>query len=106
MPQTYTLWLKFQPHRSKENLVYEAPGHNERETDRLSATTVFPYTDPKEGFAIMVSYEAKVSAWRALLNGPVLIKCTCSVDQGILGRCSGFGRRFRSGALFRTASAT
>ena len=50
-----------QPHRSRENLVYEAAGHNERSADhRLSATTIFPYTDPKEGFAILVSYEAKV----------------------------------------------
>lgn len=50
---------KLQPHRSTENLVFEAPSGRESE-QQLSATTIFPYTDPKEGFAILVSYEAKV----------------------------------------------
>ena len=88
MPQTYTLSLRFQPHRNKENLVYEAPGHDERETDRLSATTIFPYTDPKEGFAIMVSYEAKVSRDVSKWTGT---KCVFAKDQGIFGCCSRFG---------------
>lgn len=58
--KTYTLVTKLQPHRSNENLVFEASS-NRGEKERLSATTIFPYTDPKEGFAILVSYEAKVN---------------------------------------------
>ena len=49
-----------QPHRTLENLVFEAPSCREETHDRLAPTTLFPYTDPKQGFAILVTYEAKV----------------------------------------------
>ena len=56
--QTYCLVLKLEPHRRKEGLVFDDPirGYPEQ----LSASTIFPYTDPKEGFAILVGYMAKV----------------------------------------------
>ncbi|KAI9563806.1 hypothetical protein GHT06_011272 [Daphnia sinensis] len=62
LQRTYTLMTKLQPHRTNENLVFEA-STNRGEVERLSATTIFPYTDPKEGFAILVSYEAKIKVY-------------------------------------------
>lgn len=72
--KTYTLMTKLQPHRTNENLVFEAPS-NRGESERLSATTIFPYTDPKEGFAILVSYEAKVKRYIG-----VLLYMSCVID--------------------------
>ncbi|KAK4027074.1 hypothetical protein OUZ56_016093 [Daphnia magna] len=62
LQRTYTLMTKLQPHRTNENLVFEA-STNRGEVERLSASTIFPYTDPKEGFAILVSYEAKIKVY-------------------------------------------
>ena len=89
LEQTYTLVAKQQPHRSNENLVFEASS-NRGEKERLSATTIFPYTDPKEGFAIMVSYEAKViiiNAWcNQILINNIIIDGNVYIDQSIHGR--------------------
>jgi len=65
--QSYTMMTKLQPHLSSENMVFEASTTRNEEFKRMASTTIFPYTDPKEGFAILVSYEAKVLS---------LIKCS------------------------------
>ncbi|EFX75307.1 hypothetical protein DAPPUDRAFT_306848 [Daphnia pulex] len=62
LQKSYILMTKLQPHRTNENLVFEA-SVNRGDKERLSATTIFPYTDPKEGFAILVSYEAKIKVY-------------------------------------------
>lgn len=54
------MMTKLQPHLSSENMIFEASTSRNEEFERMASTTVFPYTDPKEGFAILVSYEAKV----------------------------------------------
>ena len=54
------MMTKLQPHISTNNLVFEASTARYEEFERMASTTIFPYTDPKEGFAILVSYEAKV----------------------------------------------
>ena len=57
--QSYTVTAKRQPHRSKRCFVYEDPLKGD--LIRMMPTTVFPYTHPMDGFAILVSYEIKVS---------------------------------------------
>lgn len=47
-----------------ENLVFEAPsGRPDDPPGRLAATTLFPYTDPKQGFALLVTFEAKIKVY-------------------------------------------
>jgi len=45
--------------RFKEGLVYEAALKGQPE--KLAATTCFPNSNPRDGFAILVSYVARVS---------------------------------------------
>lgn len=53
-----------QPHLGREHLIFQDPIKGEPE--KMAASTIFPYTDPKDGLAVLVSYEVKVAA------GPII----------------------------------
>ena len=87
---------KLQPHLSTDNLVYEPSTIRGEEIEKMASTTLFPFTDPKEGFAILVTYEAKVEISINNCN-PIfnLIHLKMNdLDQSLLGSPARFWRCF------------
>ena len=58
--QIYNLVVDHQPDRSRENLAFEMSMCRGGRKRLIATTLQVSYTDPKQVFSVLVSYEAKV----------------------------------------------